>query len=64
MTFFAPGTPLDPPLAPTVRGLGRPPAPPTNHWYGGLGVRLGNSEACKPQKVGVCEYLGALAIGF
>ena len=28
--FFAPGT-LDPPLAPTVRGLGCPPAPPKDH---------------------------------
>ena len=30
--FFAPGTPLDSPLAPTVRGLGCPPAPPSDRW--------------------------------
>ena len=29
--FFAPGTPVDPPLAPTVRGPGCPPAPPSDH---------------------------------
>ena len=36
--FFAPGTPVDPPLAPTVRGLAGPPAAPSDHWYGGLHV--------------------------
>ena len=36
--FFAPGTPVDPPLAPTVRGRGCPPPPPSDHWYGGLGA--------------------------
>ena len=46
--FFAPGTPVDPPLAPTVRGLAGPPAAPSDHWYGGLGVSLGDSEAWKP----------------
>ena len=48
MIFFAPGTLVDPPLAPTVRGLAGPPAPPSDHWYGGLGVSLGDSEAWKP----------------
>ena len=56
MIFFAPGTPVDPPLAPTVRGPRCPPAPPSDHWYGGLGVSLGDSEAWKPQKVGGCGW--------
>ena len=34
MIFLAPGTPVDPPLAPTVRGPSCPPAPPSDHWYG------------------------------
>ena len=46
--FFAPGTLVDPPLAPTVRGLAGPPAAPSDHWYGGLRGSLGNSEAWKP----------------
>ena len=46
--FFALGTLVDPPLAPTVRGLAGPPAAPSDHWYGGLGVSLGDSEASKP----------------
>ena len=49
--FFAPGTLVDPLLAPTVRGLGCPSAAPSDHRYGGLGVSLGDSEAWKPQKV-------------
>ena len=36
--FFAPGTLVDPPLAAAVRGPRCPPAPPSDHWYGGLGV--------------------------
>ena len=48
MIFFALGTLVDPPLAPTVRGLAGPPAPPSDHWYGGLRVSLGDSEAWKP----------------
>ena len=52
MIFFAPGTLVDPPLAPTVRGPSCPPAPPSDHRYGGSGVSLGDSEAWKPQKVG------------
>ena len=47
---------MDPPLAPAVRGLGCPLAPPSDHWLGGLGVSLGNSEAWKPQKVGGCGW--------
>ena len=54
--FFAPGTLVDPPLAPTVRGLGCSPAPPIDHRYGGLGVSLGESQAWKPQKVGGCGW--------
>ena len=56
MVFFAPGTPVDPSLAQTVRGLCCPPAPPSDHWYGGLGVSLGDSEAWKPQKVRGCGW--------
>ena len=44
---------MDPLLAPTVRGLGCHPAAPSDHRYGGLRVSLGDSEAWKPQKVGV-----------
>ena len=47
---------MDPPLAPTVRGPGCPPATPSDHLYGGLGGSLGNSEAWKPQKVGGCGW--------
>ena len=43
MIFFAPGTPI-------VHGPGCPPAPPSDPWYGGLGVLLGESEAWKPQE--------------
>ena len=46
--FFALGTLVDPPLAPTVRGLAGPPAPPSDHRYGGLRGSLGNSDARKP----------------
>ena len=35
-------------------GLGCPPAPPSDHWYGGLGISLGDAEAWKSQKVGGC----------
>ena len=34
--FFSPGTLVDPPGAPTVRGPRCPPAPPSAHLYGGL----------------------------
>ena len=47
---------VDPPLAPTLRGLRCPPAPPSDHWYAGLGVLLGDSEAWQPQKVGGCGW--------
>ena len=56
MIFFAPGTLVDPPLAPTVRGLCYPPAAPSDHKYGCLGVSLGGFEAWKPQKVGACGW--------
>ena len=55
MIFFALVTLVDPPLAPTVRGPGCPPAAPSDHRYGGLGVSLGDSEGWKPQKVGGCR---------
>ena len=54
--IFAPGTLVDPPLAPAVRGLGCSPVPPIDHQYGGLGVSLGESQAWKPQKVGGCGW--------
>ena len=56
MIFFAPGTLVDPPLAPTVRGLCCPPVARSDHWYGCLGVRLGDSEGWKPQRVGGCGW--------
>ena len=56
MIFFALGTLVDPPLAPAVRGPGCPPARPSDHWFGGLGVSLGDSAAWKPQKVGGCGW--------
>ena len=49
MIFFAPGTLVDPLLAPTVRGLGYPPAPPSDHSYGGLGVLLGDMSEKQPK---------------
>ena len=58
--FFAPGTLVDRPSAPTVRVPGCPPAPPSDHWYGGLGGSLGDSEAWKPQKVGGCGWTRCL----
>ena len=48
MIFFALGTLVDPPLAPTVRGLAGPPAAPSDQWCGGLRVSLGAFEAWKP----------------
>ena len=54
--FFALGTLVDPPLAPTVRGLAGPPAAPSDRWYRGLRVSLGDSEAWKPYKVGGCGW--------
>ena len=39
--FFALGTLVDPPLAPTVRGLGCPGAAPSDHWYGGSTCLVG-----------------------
>ena len=54
--FFALGTLVDPPLAPAMRGPGCPPAAPSDHWFGGLRVSLGDCEAWKPQKVGGCGW--------
>ena len=51
-----PVTPVDPPLAPTVRGLRCPPAAQSDHWYECVGVSLGDFEAWKPQKVGGCGW--------
>ena len=41
-------------LAPVT--LVGPLAPPSDHWYGGLGVSLGECEAWKPQKLGGCGW--------
>ena len=54
--FFAPGTLVDPPLAPTVTRLCCPPAKRTYHWYEVVGISLGDSEAWKPQKMGGCGW--------
>ena len=54
--FFRPGDPGGPTVGPTVRGLAGPPSAPSDHWYGGLGVSLGDSEAWKPQKVRGCGW--------
>ena len=64
MIFFAPGTLVDLLLAPPVRGLGFPPAAPSDDWYGGLGVSLGDSEAWKPQKVGGGGWTRCIGIQF
>ena len=49
MFFFASETLVEPLLAPTLRGLSCPPAPPSEHYYRGLGVSLVGSKAWKPQ---------------
>ena len=54
--FSAAGTMVDPPLAPTVRGLRCPLYPPSDHPYGGLGISLGDSEDWKPQNMGGCGW--------
>ena len=56
MIFFALGTTVDPPLAPTLRGPSCPPAPPSEHYYRGLGVLLGDSEGWEPLKKGGCGW--------
>ena len=54
--FFPPGTPVDPLLALTVCGLCCSPAPPSAHWYGALGISLGDFEDWKTQKGGGCGW--------
>ena len=54
--YFALGTLVDPPVAPTVRRPCCPRAVPSDHWYEGLGGSLGDCDACKRQKVGVCGW--------
>ena len=61
--FFRPGDPGAPTVGPHCAWLAGPLAAPSDHWYGGLGGSLGNSEAWKPEKVGVVGGLGALGIG-
>ena len=47
---------MDTPLASAMPGPGCPPAAPSDHWYRGLRVRLGDCEGWKPQKVGGCRW--------
>ena len=56
MIFFARGTLVDPPLAPTVRWPGCPPAVPSDHRYRGLGGLLGDSKGWSAQRVGGCGW--------
>ena len=56
MILFAPETLVDLPLAPAVRRLCCPRAVPSDSWYGCRGVRCGDSEGWKPQKVGGCGW--------
>ena len=62
--FFAPGTFMDPWLGAAVRGLGCPPAAPSDDSYAGLRISLTDAKASKPQKMGVAGGLGALGIWF
>ena len=52
--FFDPGTLVDPPVAPTVRGLAGPPAAPSDHWYiyyyTPLPLNLANKQATSKQQ--------------
>ena len=64
MIFFAPGTLVDPPLAPTVRGLAGPPAAPSDPWYGVYVSRWASLRLGNHKKWGVAGGLGALGIGF
>ena len=66
MIFFALGTLVDPPLAPTVRGLAGPPAAPSDHQVTtGTGVYVSRSAILRlgnHKKWGVVCGLGALRI--
>ena len=52
MIFFAPGTPVDPPLAPAVCRPGCPPAPPSDHWYRGFTWLVGRFRGLETTKSG------------
>ena len=52
--FFRPRHPGGPTLGPNRARVGCPPAAPSDHWYRGLCVSVGDSEAWKPQKAGGC----------
>ena len=54
--FFRPGDPGGPTVGPRRARAVLPCGYTTDHWYGGLGVRLGDSQGWKPQKVGGCEW--------
>ena len=54
--FFRPGDPGGPTVGPRLRGLCCPPATRSDHWYGGLGFRLGDYEGWKPRQVGGCGW--------
>ena len=51
---FSSRGPSGPTVSPHRARAGCPPAPPSDDWYGGLGVSLGDCEAWKPHKVGGC----------
>ena len=56
MLFFALGTLVDQPLAPTVHGGSCPLAPQNDYWYGGLGVSLAVQDAWTPRRVASCGW--------
>ena len=64
MIFFALVTLVDPPLAPTVRGLAGPPAAPSDHCSGVYVSRWAILRGGNHKKWGIAGGLGALGIRF
>ena len=64
MIFFALGTLVDPPLAPTVRGLAGPPAAPSDHWYGVYVSRWAILRLGNHKKGGGCGWTRCPRISF
>ena len=54
--FFRPGDPGGPTVGPRSARAVLPSGYRNDHWYGVLGVRLGDSEGWKPPKVGGCGW--------
>ena len=54
--FFTLGGPGGPTVGPNRARAGCPPAPPSDHLYGGPRGSLGDSDAWKQQKVGFCRW--------